>query len=414
MLKKNEAGAVSRMAHYFRDVDLLSDSRPEFVPETFSSNCWYDGDQWPAHFLQRVAVRSSFIWATFGVRDRERTVHGSHPAVCCTSFHIADLIAAQGGTPSECGSATQYALTFPVEQAEQGGFKKVAHWSQGRAYLQDGTPLELNGHEVVENQFRFVSSQQNLLSQASQRSEWRWQYPHNYRRAIAKVEAEGLESTTIPGLMLTQKKWSGIGVIVPTMLEARRLQYDIFSLIDRKVVSDTHFDHILVCDKLPPSVDGFDTEQLQAAFSSACFDFKSALEVSDLMAHSAQLDFSSRVLILEGTTPRGPTKEIGGCWLCFQDNTHPYVRALIKAGRVRVNKLGRYLASLDELDLRRDLRERQQIAQQLAKELREKHGIASSYFSVLNSQRPDDLPFFCGRPWGGSYYITDAPDPDDV
>ncbi|WP_411959023.1 DUF4427 domain-containing protein [Pseudomonas sp. s4] len=410
MRKKIDSRTTPRIAHYFRDVDLLGNSCPEFIPEAFSSNCWYDGEQWPAHFLQRVAVRLNYIWATYGVRDGERTVHGSHPAVCCSSFQIADIIAVKEGEPPQAGAATQYALTFPLAVAENGGFKRVAHWSQGQAYLQDGTPLELNGREVVENQFRYVSAQQNLPNQCS---EWRWPYPHNYRRAIAKINAKGLVGTTIPGLQLTHKKWSGIGVVVPTMVEARRLQYDILSLIDREVVSDTHFDHILVCEKLPSNVGGFDTEQLQAVFSSACFDFKSCLKVSDLMAKSMQLDFSSRVLILEGTTPKGPTHEVGGCWLCFQDNTHPYVRALVKAGRVKVNKQGRYMASLDELDTRRDLRERQGIAQQLAKELREQHGIESSFFSVLNSQRPDDLPFFSGRPWGGSYFITDSPDGDD-
>lgn len=62
--------------------------------------------------------------------------------------------------------------------------------------------------------------------------------------AIARINAKGLEGTNIPGLHLTQKKWSGIGVVVPTIQAARRLQYDILSLIDRGIVTDTHFDHI--------------------------------------------------------------------------------------------------------------------------------------------------------------------------
>ena len=403
MSKKIDSGAASRVAYYFRDDDLLSNPCPEFVLEAFSSSCGFDGEHWPAHFLLRASVRSSHIWATFGVSDSKRTANHSQPAVWCFSFNLADLIAARGGVSSPSGAATQCAITFPVKVAENGGFQKVVdHWSQGRGHLQDGAPLELNGHEVVPNQLEFVSAHQNLSYQSAQSSKWRWQYPHSYRQAIARG-AGGLERTTIPGLKLTEKKWSGIGVVVPSMQDARKLQYDILSLIDRKIVSKEHFDHILVCDKLPPNIDGLGEKEMQAAFTAACFDFKSCLQVSSRFTEPVNQDFSIRLLILETSTPTRPEKEAGGCWLCFHDNTHFYVRALMKTGRLTVNKQGRYLASLDELDMRRDLRERQEIAQQLARELRETFGVESSYFSVLNSQRPDDYPCYSGEHWEGSY-----------
>jgi hypothetical protein len=94
-------------------------------------------------------------------------------------------------------------------------------------------------------------------------------------------------------------------------------------------------------------------------------------------------------------------------------NTHWYVRALISAGRFKVNQRGRYLASLDELDPRRDLRERQNIALKLSQEPRDKFGIRSSYFSVLNSQSPDDMPTYSGESWGGGYYITGTPEDEE-
>jgi hypothetical protein len=126
-----------------------------------------------------------------------------------------------------------------------------------------------------------------------------------------------------------------------------------------------------------------------------------------------RLIFESRVLILETMMPNVPVSEHGGCWLWFKDITHRYVRALISAGRVRVNQRGRYLASLDELDPRRDLRERQNIALKLSQELQDKFGIRSSYFSVLNSQSPDDMPTYSGESWGGGYYITGTPEDED-
>lgn len=83
------------------------------------------------------------------------------------------------------------------------------------------------------------------------------------------------------------------------------------------------------------------------------------------------------------------------------------------AGRVELNESGRYLASLDELDPHRDLRERQEITRKLSQELQEKYGIRSSYFSVLNSYDPDDHPCYSRASWGGGYFITDSPEDEE-
>lgn len=90
-----------------------------------------------------------------------------------------------------------------------------------------------------------------------------------------------------------------------------------------------------------------------------------------------------------------------------------YVRALVNAGRIKVNKKGRYLASLDELFSYRGLREREQIASALSEQLHKQFSIRSSYFRVLNSHSPDDEPSYAGRVWGGGYYITARPEGGD-
>lgn len=185
------------------------------------------------------------------------------------------------------------------------------------------------------------------------------------------------------------------------------------SLIDQQILSESHFDHLLVCERLPTALEGLSEVGKQSAVQAAYFDFKSCMVVSDEAAVEALQDFSARISELELCTLKTVTRERGGCWVYFEDNTHPYVRALIKAGRVLVNKLGRYIGTLDELDRRRDLRERQEIVKVLCEQLQLKHGVACSYFSVLNSWRPDDLPNFCGRPWSGFYRITDEPDDED-
>lgn len=409
MPDQNDARQAPRIAHYFRDVDLSSNSCPRFIPELFSTNCW--AEDWPARFLLRVAIRFHHIWATFGIRDGQETIHGAQPAVCFSNFSVADLIAVREGVEGVNKAVTQYAITFPTCSAERAGAEQVVQGGDLRAFLQKSNPVvAVTPEDVLRNEYRYVVCQLDMFNDQAMPSEWRWPYPRNYHRAIAKMEDNGCLGDKLPGFELTQKRWSGIGIVVATQADARRLQYDILSLIDQQILSESHFDHLLVCERLPTALEGLSEVGKQSAVQAAYFDFKSCMVVSDEAAVEALQDFSARISELELCTLKTVTRERGGCWVYFEDNTHPYVRALIKAGRVLVNKLGRYIGTLDELDRRRDLRERQEIVKVLCEQLQLKHGVACSYFSVLNSWRPDDLPNFCGRPWSGFYRITDEPD----
>lgn len=394
MFKKLDVCTAPRIAHYFRDVDLTSNSRPELIPAQFPMNCESGDDQWSAGFLLRIAVRFQHLWATYGNRNGERTIKGEEPAVCFSPFNLADLIAVRNGLPAQSEAASCFALTFPVSVAEKGGILPFIDDAAGR-----GGHGEDAGHKLHESS---ISG-----------SEWRWYFSGNYRKAMENIWMDGVEGNAIPGLKLFQKKWSGIGVVVPDRVTARVLQYDILSLIDRGLVSETHFDHILVCDQLPANVDRLAEREPSAVFSKACFDFKSCMAVTAPVIEMTQLSFSSRLSKLESSTRKKPVREHGGCWLWFQDNTDPYVRALIKAGRVKPNKAGRYLASLDELDPHRDLRERQEMATALAELLDERFGVRSCYYSVLNSQSPDGIPSFSGKWWESAYFITDGPEDED-
>ena len=413
MVKGFDSYSVPRVAHFFRDVDLRSQSCPEFTPEDFQSYCQADDYEWSAGFLLRVAVRMHHLWPTYGIRDSNRTIQGEHPAVCFANFNLADLIAVRDGFIAQNGVVTQYAITFPKKTAEKGGIQPVIQWVGGRAYLQDGTSINGVIQEDVDNQYRYIADALNSSCQPSAYLEWRWRYPRNYHSNIKKIEANGYEGNVIPGLKLTHKKWAGMGIVVPGMPTARLLQYDILALIDQGLISETHVDHILVCDQLPETIEGLDDHELQEAFSKACFDFRSCLNVSTDEADVADMDLSRRVAELETSTAREAEREWGGCWLWFQDNTHPYVRALVKAGRVKPNLKGRYLASLNDLDRGRDLREREAIVLAISEQLREKFGIRSTYFSVRNSYSPDEDPAYAGRIWGGGYFVLPKPEEDD-
>lgn len=403
MPKKLDLMYCSRLAHFFRDVDLTGKSCPEFIPEAFPPNCLVDEDHWSAGFLLRYAVRFHHLWATYGVQAGERTILGSPPAVCFTDFNPAELIALREGLRPQGGVVTQYALTFPLRAAMKGGIQRFDQWE--KEYTENGLSDAFFAH-MMEVQEKLKAAAFNSPRYVSTCSDWRWTYPGDYQRRIAKIEADGFEGNAIPGLKLQLKKWSGIGVVVPDMKTARKVWYDILSLVDRQIVSSKHFSHILVCDELAKNVEGVRKDRIPEAVPSACFDWNSTLWLSRKDAEVSSLDFSSRVLRLESSTPKRPSNERGGCWLWFEDNTHRYVRALVMTGRIKVNKMGRYLASLDELDPNRDLRERQEIASEISKQLRQKFGIKSTYFSVLNSHCPDDHPVYCCGGVDGHYFIT--------
>ena len=414
MAHRTDVEQSNRVVHYFRDVDLTSGSRPDFIPESFAPNCWAE-DCWPGRFLLRVAIRFHHIWATFGVRNGHATIRGSQPAVCFSGFSVSDLIAVRDGIPGVNSAVTQYAVTFPALSAERAGATQIVQGGNLRAMLQASHPLEpVTQDEVRRNQYRYTDGQLDIFGNRTTELEWRWPYIRNYRRAIDKIEREGHLGDKLPGLDLTQKKWSGIGVVVATEADALRLQYDILCLIDQQFVSVDHFDHLLVCERLPAELDGLTAAGQEASISSAYFDFKSCVAVSDEAAAVAAADFTARVSALEASSLKKGTQERGGCWVYFEDNSHPYVRALLKAGRVVVNKSGRYLGTLDELGRGRDLRERQQIVKVLCKQLEQEHSVACSYFSVRDSWQPDDLPSYCGHPWSGFYRITDERDEEGL
>lgn len=125
--------------------------------------------------------------------------------MCFTNFNLADLIAVRDGLRRKNEAATQYALTLPIKIAERGGIRPFAHWPNGQANLQDATTLELEGREDAQNQFRYVGTEDILSNQLGGGAEWRWQYPRNYDRCIDKIEMDGVEGNTIPGLKLSQK-----------------------------------------------------------------------------------------------------------------------------------------------------------------------------------------------------------------
>lgn len=405
-----------RLIHFFREVDLGGQSVP-VQPENFGLNNFVEGTKWPALFLLRCAVRSLRLWATWSVRGGVRTVYGPRPAVCFSEMPLAAFLETSVARKAAGQAMGLYALTFPkLGMHQMGGLPAIYGLSTPFASIpngKDGKARILSADVLPEiEQYRYVTyspSGPKSIDWLHER-EWRWPFTGDLAKSESELEEYGVisEAADIPGLDFSNSYLRGIGIIVKTLADAKKLAYDVLTLIDQGFVGRSQFSHILVRDLLPKSVDLYQPSQVDAAIQDALLDFSSYFKFPSAEVNAQQKDFSARVASIDAGASTTELCERGGCWLWLHDNTSPYVRKLLQAGRVSVNKHGQYLAALPELDISRDLRQREELTNKLATELKSEYGLSGGYFSVLNSEDPDDLPSYIDDTLDNKlYYNTD-------
>ena len=116
---------------------------------------------------------------------------------------------------------------------------------------------------------------------------------------------------------------------------------------------------------------------------------------------------------VEATAATAEAGEPGGCWLWITDNGHEMTRALLKQGRARVTKAGKYIVDLDEFDVSRGLAQREDMTETLAKRLETAFGVHATYLSVLNSSNPNAIPFYNGDELDDRLFYNHSDDDDD-
>ncbi|MEX8518272.1 MAG: DUF4427 domain-containing protein [Leptothrix sp. (in: b-proteobacteria)] len=298
-----------------------------------------------------------------------------------------------------------YALTFPKSAMHKLGASPVIYGLADRNMLipsgAGGGPRSFLVETLsLQEQHRYVTYNPSGPYKVDwmHEREWRWPYQDSLECLGQEIEEFGMvsDAASIPGFDFSCPTLKGIGIIVKTQEDAKKIKYDVLALIDRKVVRRDHFDHILVREELPDTSCLISPKEVQNMIDASLLDFSGYFSISDVEVRRVVSDFSARVHHLEKTAPAIEEGEDGGCWLWFHDNSNPYVRALVQAGRISVNKEGRYVASLDELDDFRDLRQRERLAGDLAREIYREVGTSCSYFSVRGSTNPDGIPFYVG------------------
>ena len=387
-----------RLIHFFRDLDLEQSDAPP-TPEDWGYASVVEDWKMPAFFLLRHALRQGRLWATWSVRGGRRTIYGPRPAVCFTEMPIAayieasELRAAAGEKMGTC------ALVLPKQAAFAAGARPVIYALSSNAWASgtDGERSFASSALPQQEQYRYVAYDptKTTLDWTHER-EWRWPLDTE----PYKEDEDGIPPSScdeIPGLDLDHPSMRGIGLIVGNQRQADKMIHDILTKVDRNDVAEGHYSFIIV----RAHIDNLEALRGHAEMDEAIYDGLIDLEqyfsIKKAAAQKQHDELQALATTIGAKTASpGPEHfdEPGGCWLWLKDNRHPLVRALIRLEAITITDNGRYLVDLPELDVRRPLRQREEMVQALVKELRTKFGISASYFSVLGSHNPNHIPTY--------------------
>jgi hypothetical protein len=298
-----------------------------------------------------------------------------------------------------------YALVFPKAGLFELGANPVIYGLDDRsARLPKGADGDARIIEETllprREQYRYVAFNPSLNGTLdwSHEREWRWPYRGSMEKFEKEIEELGIVdgATDIPGLDIALNNCFGMGVVVRTIEEAKWIASDILTLVDRGVLNQHHYRFIMSADSLPNFESIRSPVAITQAIDNAMIDLDPFYSLPKVRMDEIDARFTEMVLEAESSISIAPIRERGGVWLWILDNTHDLTRSLMARGRVSVSKDGRYLAKLPELSSRRDLRQREGMVKALADLVAKEFGVECGYFSVLNSNDYDDLPFYNG------------------
>lgn len=389
------------LIHFFREVDL--NGRNSIVlPEHMGWGNLAEGSVLPAIYMLRCSIRQQRLWATWSFRNGRRTIYGPCPAICFTEMPLAAFLEASEIRESRREAMSQYALVFPKKALFKAGANPVIYGlddrnansiekSRGGARLFDSEILPLD------EQYRYVTYNPlgNHPVDWSHEREWRWPYKESIAEYEAEIEKYGVVScfSDVPALEYTEGI-SGLGVIVKTQQESLLIQHDILRLVDSGLIQPETFRFILCADNLPTSSKLRSPQETSDAINESLIDLSIYFSYEEEELNELVNDFQNLVNAAALRVSDAIEGEFGGCWLWFLDNTSKLTRALLKDGRLTVNKDGRYLVELSEFSSVPALARRQEMTQWLAKDVESRFGVECGYMSVLGSQNPNSVPFY--------------------
>lgn len=397
----------SRLTHFFRHVDLLDDTAP-CTPECWGySNLVEDTDLSPL-FLLRCAIRYGRLWATWAYRNKARTIYGPNPAICLTDMPTGAFLETSFVRQKRKQKISGYALTFQKPEMFRIGARPVIY---GLSKSSSKIPSGKNGGlRILPKDLLPIHEQYRYVTYAPTTGRWNidwthereWRWPMKDKASLQefnrKIKEEYVVSSAreIPGLDLYSEKLSRIGVIVATKEEALRVFHDILVLVDRGDASSHAFEYVLASNDIPDPKKIRDPDEEADALADAAIDLSTYLAETPSADAELVQQVDDCIFNVNANSPVPKSGERGGCWLWILDNLHDVTRALLRSDRLVINQEGKYLLRLPEFDMRRSLRQREDMAEDLAKRLGDKFNLESGYYSVLNSTDPNAYPYYNG------------------
>jgi hypothetical protein len=390
------------LIHFFRKIDLVGSSAIVF-PEHMGWGNIYEDTKLSPLFMLRCAIRMGRLWATWAYRNDVRTIYGPSPAVCFTEMPIAAFLESAKLRERYGEAISQFALIFPKKDLFRIGANPVIYGLDDRnARLpsgKDGKARIINSTLLPEReQYRYVTYNPTFPRPIdwTHEREWRWPYRGDISKMERELEEFGLisEASDIPGLDFYSCGISNIGVIVQKEEQAKWVTHDILSLVDRGIIEEKQFNFILVTEKFPSFPDLRDPNEVSRVISECSINIAPYFSYPPDELKGLSECFHKLVVDIEFSAPKPKLGEFGGCWLWILDNTSKLARALLWADRIIISDTGKYLVNLYEFSDDRSLRQREKMTKILAQKVMEIFNVECGYFSVLNSDNPNDLPFY--------------------
>jgi Protein of unknown function (DUF4427) len=390
------------LIHFFRNIDLESPNSIIY-PEDMGWSSIHEDTKYSALFMLRSAIRHGRLWSTWSFRNNVRTIYGSSPAVCFTEMPIAAFLESGEVRASRGEAISQYALIFPKKKLFEIGANPVIYGLDNRNYQ---LPSSKNGGARIiapsvlpENeQYRYVTH--NPASSKpidwSHEREWRWPYRGNYSQVEEALEEYGVvdDVLSIPGLDFYEYNIDGMGVVVKNERQAMWVAYDILTLVDRGLISKNQYKFILTVDSLPSASELRSPKMISKAITGSLVDLEPFFSHQKSELKSISERFSALVNQIESESSFPESGEPGGCWLWLLDNTSKLTRSLLENNRITISESGKYLVRLYEFSDSRSLRQRKEMTKELAKRVDSEFNLECGYFSVLNSDDPNAVPFY--------------------
>lgn len=391
------------LIHFFRNVDCSAKVDSYFVaPEIFGFGNIVEDDKYSSIFLLRSAIRNAYLWATWSYRKNSRAIYGPYPATCFSEMPIAAFLKSVQSRKRSNSPISHHALVLEKTELYELGARPVIYGLSTNATLprsNNGGPRMIDRDVLpICEQYRYVTYNPANNRPVDWSHEREWRLPFTDEAFITSYEKKindyGLPDLPIdiPGFHLNGSSYNRIGVIVTNEDERDLILHDMMVVRDRD--NNKAYAYIIISDRYPDINLIIDPDDIDAAIKASLVDLDQYDQPSPADKRLVE-EFRRAINYVESNASTPEKGEFGGCWLWLYDNSHPLTRALIRDDRIIITTSGKHLVELYEYNDSRSLRQREKMTIELAEVLKKNLGIEAGYHSVLLSDNPNGVPFYC-------------------